>query len=104
MPAIMANIQSQKYEAMEGKFLKIVGYLKSQGIDKFTCIGFCWGVWFAFKMAAKFDCFKGIMGPHPSLGVQGLYGGTPSGLAEQIKCPAYLMPAGNDPDDVKEKG
>lgn len=25
-------------------------------------------------------------------------------LAESIKCPSYLLPAGNDPDNVKSKG
>ena len=56
-------------------------------------------------MAAKYDCFKAIMGPHPSLGVEGwIYGGSHVKLAETIKCPSYLMPAGNDPEDVKEKG
>jgi len=55
-------------------------------------------------MSAKFDCFKAIAGPHPSLGVEGALGGSDVKLAEQIQSPAYLLPAGNDPDNVKEKG
>lgn len=90
---------------MEASFKKVLGYLSKQGITKFFAIGFCWGVWFAFKMAAKYDCFIAIAGPHPSLGLQRMvYGGNEVALAETIKCPAFLMPAGNDPENVKEKG
>jgi dienelactone hydrolase len=79
--------------------------MKGEGIEqKFFCIGFCWGVWWAFRMSAKYDCFKAISGPHPSLGIEGALGGSDVKLAEQIQCPAYLLPAGNDPDNVKEKG
>ena len=78
--------------------------MKAQGLNKFVSIGFCWGTWFAFKMASKYECFKCIMGPHPSLGAEGMLGGVPAKLAETVKCPAYMLPAGNDPDDVKEKG
>ena len=94
-----------KYEAMTIRFEKTLAYIKQQGINNFVSIGFCWGTWFAFKMASKHDCFKAIAGPHPSLGAEGLItGGNPLNLAETVKCPAYFMPAGNDPDDVKEKG
>jgi dienelactone hydrolase len=104
MASIIANIKGQSLEQMDSRFCKVVAHLKAQGIEKFLSIGICWGVWFAFKMAAKYDVFTAIAGPHPSLGCEQLYGGTPVGLTEQIKCPAYLLPAGNDPDDVKEKG
>ena len=89
---------------MEINFSKVLGHIKSKGCDKIVCIGFCWGVWYAFKMSDKFDCFKGIACPHPSLGCEGIFGGTAAALAEKVKCPAFLMPANNDPEDVKEKG
>ena len=41
---------------------------------------------------------------HPALGVEHMFGGDPHKLAEHIKCPAYLFPAGNDPADVKPHG
>lgn len=44
--------------------------METKGVKQYFCIGFCWGVWFAFKMAAIFDGFRAIMGPHPSLGVE----------------------------------
>jgi dienelactone hydrolase len=67
--AIIANIKDQSVEGMEATFNKVTTHLKSHGFEKFLCIGFCWGVWFAFRMAAKYDCFKAIVGPHPSIGL-----------------------------------
>jgi len=34
---------------------------------------------------------------HPALGLENMFGGDVNKLAEEIKCPAYLFPAGNDP-------
>ena len=105
MGPIVANIKSQDNEKMDIKFAKVLGHIKSTvGVEKMLSIGFCWGTWYAFKMSVKHDCFTAIAGPHPSLGVEGIHGGNPLTLAEQVKCPAFLLPAGNDPDDVKEKG
>ena len=104
MGPIVACIKGQDMEKMDIKFSKVLGHIKSSvGIDKMLCIGICWGTWYAFKMSVKHDCFTAIAGPHPSLGIEGIYGGNPVTLAEQVKCPAFLLPAGNDPDDVKEK-
>ena len=105
IPAIMANIGSQNVELMEQKFVKLLGLLKKQGVEKFVSLGFCWGVWFAFRMAAKYDCFKAIVGAHPSIALETfVYKGSEVQLAEKICCPAYLMPASNDMANVKEKG
>ena len=104
MGAIVANIKGQDYEKMEINFSKVLGHIKSKGCEKMHCIGFCWGVWYSFKMSAKFDCFKAIACPHPSLGAEGIFGGTAAAVAQKVKCPALFLPANNDPDDVKEKG
>jgi dienelactone hydrolase len=103
-PAVITSVKSQSLQQMEGRFCKVVAHLKTLGIEKFLSIGICWGAWFAFKMAAKYDNFIAIAAPHPSLRIEKIYGRTAANLAEQIKCPAYFLPAGNDPLDVKEKG
>jgi hypothetical protein len=41
---------------------------------------------------------------HPSLIIEGLFKRNEVDLAKQIKCPAFLYPAGNDPDNIKEGG
>jgi dienelactone hydrolase len=51
--AIVPYIKSQSLEDLEQRFLKAVKYIESQGIKEYFSIGFCWGVWFAYKMAAK---------------------------------------------------
>ena len=33
-----------------------------------------------------------------------MFGGDVNQLVQQIKCPAYLFPAGNDPDNVNPNG
>lgn len=52
-------------------------------------------------MSVKYDCFKAIAGPHPSLVIEGAFGGSDVKLSEQIQCPAYFLPAGNDHENVK---
>jgi hypothetical protein len=41
---------------------------------------------------------------HPSLGLEKVFGGDVNQLTEQIKSPAFLFPAGNDPADTKPDG
>lgn len=74
-PAIMDNIKGQDQAIMTEKFEKLKAYLESQGVKQFFAIGFCWGVWQAFRMAAKHEGFIAIAGPHPSLGVEKMFGG-----------------------------
>lgn len=102
---IIANIKGQNVEGMEASFNKVVHMLNKMGINKFLSVGFCWGVWFAFRMAAKYDCFKAIVGPHPSIALEKMvYGGSEMELAEKVRCPAFFLPAGNDGPNVKEGG
>ena len=82
----------------------LVNYLHSQGINKFYSIGFCWGQWEAFKLAAKHEEFICIAGMHPSMGVEDIFGGNQLELTKSIKCPAFFYPAQNDPPNVKEGG
>lgn len=91
---------------MEQTFKKTYEYIKKkEGQSKFLCVAFCWGVWFAFRMAAQYDFFKAIAGPHPSLPIEKhVYNGSEAELTEKIQCPAYFLPAGNDGENVKEKG
>ena len=42
---------------------------------------------------------------HPSLSLEErIFGGNPAKVAEKIKCPILLMPAGNDPDIYRTGG
>lgn len=55
-------------------------------------------------MAATHDEFIAIAGPHPSLGVEQMFGGNEVKLASEIRCPAFFLPAKNDPPNVKASG
>jgi hypothetical protein len=41
---------------------------------------------------------------HPSIVIEQFLGGDQLKLSEQIKSPAFLFPAGNDPADIKPEG
>lgn len=69
-PAIMDNIKGQDINIMNAKYEKVVAHLATLGADKTFSIGFCWGVWYAFKLSAKYGKFTAIAGPHPSLQIQ----------------------------------
>ena len=57
-----------------------------------------------FKYANKSEDFIEIVGCHPSIGAAGAFGENPDDLVKGVKCPAYLMPAGNDADNLKTDG
>jgi dienelactone hydrolase len=45
------SIKNQNFNVMKQRFVGVAKYLEEKGHNKFFVIGFCWGVWFAFKMA-----------------------------------------------------
>ena len=104
MGKIVASIKSQNEESMKGRFAVLEKYLQEKGSKKFFVIGFCWGVWLAFKLATQFDSIIAIGGMHPSLGLEQVFGGDVNELTKKVKSPAYLFPAGNDPENIKPNG
>jgi hypothetical protein len=52
-------------------------------------------------MAGECKEILAIGGMHPSLGVEQMFGGTEEELTKGLGCPAFLYPAGNDPDNIK---
>lgn len=68
-PKIMDNIKGQNVKLMEERFAALVKHLEAEGMKRYFCVGFCWGVWLAFRLAAKHEGFIAISGMHPSLGV-----------------------------------
>ena len=66
---MMDCIKHQDYNLMKQRFTGVTQYLQEKGHKKFFVIGFCWGVWFSFKIAADFDNIIAIGGMHPALGL-----------------------------------
>lgn len=60
----------------------MINYLEEKSHKHFFVIGFCWGVWFSFKMATLFERITAIGGMHPSLGIEKFLGGDVAKLTE----------------------
>lgn len=103
-PEIVQNIKSQNWETVESRFKAFVNYLNENDIKEFFVAGFCWGVWAAFKLSLVNQGFKAIVGFHPSFPICGMFGENEQQLIESVSCPAFFLPASNDPANIKEGG
>mmetsp|Transcript_49910 Transcript_49910/g.86919 ORF Transcript_49910/g.86919 Transcript_49910/m.86919 type:complete len:131 (+) Transcript_49910:3-395(+) len=59
--------------------------------------GYCWGCWLCCHASASSKSIVCGVLPHPSLGLEEAFGGSPAALASTVQCPMIFMPAGNDP-------
>lgn len=85
------SIKNQNFNVMKQRFVGVAKYLEEKGHNKFFVIGFCWGVWFAFKMATQVDNIICIGGMHPALGLEHTFGGDVNQLASEIKMSCILV-------------
>ena len=59
--------------------------------------GFCWGAWVCAKTSAELsEAVEVCVCAHPSIQIEGAYGGDPVTLAGAVRCPFHFLPAGND--------
>ena len=91
---------------MKPKIVSTVAHMKSVGVTNIAVIGFCWGgvpvVHCLSELASDFVC--GVI-PHPSLRLlEMVYGIEPLSILTAVTKPVLLMPAGNDPDNLKTNG
>jgi len=81
-----------------------VDYLKSKGATKFGVLGFCWGNWLVFHACGS-DHFSCGVSAHPSaVFCCSNFKENIDELVAKIKSPQLVMPAGNDPPEMKEGG
>jgi dienelactone hydrolase len=91
----------------------VIPYLKNElGATKIAALGFCWGCHVVIQMASDSDITSG--NPpltaaamfHPSLQVNGMFGGHPESLdhAAKVTIPVVMVPTGNDPPFVGPEG
>jgi len=82
----------------------VYGYLGGKGITKYGAIGFCWGGFAVFQAASTGKIVAGV-GCHPSISVGARLFDLPETVqAQAVQCPQLLLPAGNDPDNLKPGG
>ena len=97
-------LKSHTFVSLEPKLDRAVEHLKSKGCSSIGAIGFCWGAWVVFELAAtgKIQCGASC---HPSTRIcKMLFDKEETALFGAVKCPQILLPAGNDPDNLKEGG
>jgi len=82
----------------------VYGYLEGKGISKIGAIGFCWGGFAVFQAASMGKIVAGVA-CHPSISLGARLFNLPDNQqAEAVQCPQLLLPAGNDPDNLKPGG
>lgn len=104
---IMPWITSHPYDGSVGKDIEAcVKFLQDKGCTSVGVVGFCWGVWALCKAASVGVPFKCGVGAHPSTRLEGMFGGegAEQSMIEKVTMPVLLLPAGNDPDNLKEGG
>jgi len=75
-------------------------YLEKRGTKSIGMVGCCWGDYVVVKASAS-GKITAAVGFHPTLNY---FGPTIEELTEAVKCPQFYMPAGNDPEELKEGG
>lgn len=89
------------------KIAASVAHLRASGAEKVGILAFCWGGWVGAKTLGSglTDGLATAMAvAHPSLQLEGAFGGDPSALFDVINVPILLQPANDDPADYYEDG
>ena len=103
-PEGAAFLKQFTVEDLAPKFDKAIAHLKSKGCTDIGAVGFCWGAWAVWELSAT-GKLKAGAACHPSLAVgKMLFDKEVSDIAAAVKCPQLLLPASNDPSDLKEGG
>ena len=88
---------------LKPRIASAIKYFNDHGISKIAGIGFCWGGWVLAEASLDFPIVCGVS-PHPSFRLADATGGSSTDLITKVKTPFLLLPAGNDPDNLKEGG
>jgi dienelactone hydrolase len=99
-------LKSHPYDEMiAGDIQECLDYLKTKkGVESFGSLGFCWGGWAIAKSAGAGIPWKVGVCPHPSLKMEAVFGRDEAEMVSKVHMPFLLLPAGNDPDNVKPGG
>ena len=84
-------------------YSKVLPYLMEKGVTTVGTVGTCWGAWVVLK-ACTSDQFRCGVSWHPSFQCAGVFGEKEEDIAELVKSPQLIMPAGGDLQNVMEDG
>lgn len=90
--------------SVKDKAAEVMACIKAEGAQSIGAVGTCWGGWAVCQTSKMDAAIKAAVVPHPSIGVEGLYGGDAVALCKATQCPILLMPAGNDAADYDKGG
>ena len=100
----MPYLQRQDHKKCDELWQQARAAIEKDGHKQFFVVGFCWGVWKAWELGSKDDGFVSIVGFHPSIIAEKLFGRDEVELAKKQKCPSLLLPASNDQPNIKPDG
>jgi dienelactone hydrolase len=84
-----------------------LSFLESKGVNKVAAVGFCYGTFPVFLVSSHATygpLVKCGVSMHPSNRVGNFYGLPEAKQAELVECPQLVIPASNDPDNMKADG
>ena len=92
------------YESVSKDIDATIAHLLAKGVskDSIAALGFCWGAWAIAKSASEGVQWKCAASPHPATKLEPyIFAGDEEAMLGKVECPFLLMPAGDDPDNVK---
>lgn len=107
-PNIRAWLQKYTSDIVFKDIEASIQYLEKKGMvekDKkasIGAIGFCWGAWAIAKSNEEGMNWKCAVSPHPSMKIESfVFGRDEESMISQIQMPFLLLPAGDDPANLK---
>ena len=98
----IGTVNKYPIEGIQKDLDNTMDWCRSQGAEKFSYIGFCYGTWVAFKtITDKFFCGVNY---HPSNQLEAFLGGDDEGLVKNVKANMLFVPAKEDKDYTREGG
>ena len=83
----------------------VLAWLQDLAVERVAGVGFCWGGWVLCKASSFGLPFQCGASAHPSTKIErSVFKGDEEALAHAVKMPLLLLPAGNDPPELKEAG
>jgi dienelactone hydrolase len=92
------------FGALEPKLDAAIALLRRKGSKRIGALGFCWGGWVVAHLSAAGKIAAGASAHPSTCCAEILYGESELGLVSSVTTPMLLMPAGNDPENLKEGG
>jgi len=104
-PELYKWLSEIKYQPIEDYLLNtLIPNLKNNGKTAFAVAGTCFGSWVGLKVLGNSKDIKCGISFHPSYKVEEMQGGKVEDIAVKVKQPHLIVPAQNDPDNVKNGG